>query len=77
MDEYLEDYLDPNNSEELISEYINSIIQDNGIMLSLEPISDSMTIDRLGDLYDEFSWAKPYEMIMPIKDSNGNIRYTK
>ena len=77
MDEYLEDYLDPNNSEELISEYINSIIQDNGIMLSLEPISDSMTIDRLGDLYDEFSWAKPYEMIMPIKDSSGKIRYTK
>ena len=77
MNEFLEDLLDPNNPEELQAEYLNSIVSDIGIMLSLEPISNSMTIDQLAKIYDEFSWAKPYEMIMPIKDSNGNIRYTK
>lgn len=77
MDEFLEEMLDPNTSEEYKSEYINSIINDSGIMLSLEPISNSMTIDTLGKLYDEFPWATQYEMIMPIKDSCGNIRYTK
>lgn len=77
MDNYIEDILDPNNSEEMIAEYVNSIVQDSGIMLSLEPISESMTIDTLGAIYNEFTWAKPYEMIMPIRDSAGNIRYTK
>lgn len=77
MDEFIEEMLDPNQSEEYKSEYINSIINDEGIMLSLEPISDSMTIDKLADIYNHFTWAKPYEMIMPIKDSNGNIRYTR
>lgn len=77
MDEFLEEMLDPNQSDEYKVEYINSIINDGGIMLSLEPISDSMTIDKLADIYDYFTWAKPYEMIMPIRDSNGNIRYTK
>lgn len=77
MDEFLEEMLDPNSPEEYKTEYINSIINDSGIMLSLEPISNSMTIDKLGAIYDEFKWAIPYEMIMPIKDSCGNIRYTK
>lgn len=77
MDEYLESLVDPNNSEEFKEMYLNSIVKDNGIMLSLEPISNSMTIDQLSKIYDEFRWATPYEMIMPIKDSNGRIRYTK
>jgi len=77
MDEFMEEYLDPTNTEELKAEYLTSIVDDRGIMLSLEPISESMTIDKLGAIYDEFSWIRPYEMIMPIKDSNGNIRYTK
>ena len=77
MDEFLEEMLDPNHSEEFKSEYLNSIVNDGGIMLSLEPISDSMTIDKLANVYDTFTWAKPYEMIMPIRDSNGNIRYAK
>lgn len=77
MDRYIEDILDPNNSEELMTEYVNSILDDNGIMLSLEPITDNMTIDKLGKLYDEFTWATPYEMVMPIRDSNNKIRYIK
>ena len=77
MDEMLEEMLDPNNPEELKEEYLNSIVNDSGIMLSLEPITDSMTIDDLAKIYDEFAFAKPYDMIMPIKDSTGKIRYTR
>ena len=77
MDEMLEEMLDPNNPEELKEEYLNSIVNDSGIMLSLEPITDSMTIDDLAKIYDEFAFAKPYDMIMPIKDSTGRIRYTR
>lgn len=77
MDQFLEELLDPNNPISFKEEYINSIVNDSGIMLSLEPISNSMTIDQLAKLYEEFPWAKPYQMIMPIRDSNGNIRYTK
>ena len=77
MDEFLEEMLNPSVPEEMKEEYINSIVHDNGIMLSLEPISNSMTIDILKDLYDEFSWAKSYDMISPIKDSKGNIRYCR
>lgn len=77
MDEFLEDLLDPNNSEFIKEEYLNSIVKDNGIYLSLEPISNSMTIDTLGELYDEFSWIRPYNMIMPIRNSNGKIRHVR
>lgn len=77
MDEFIEEMLDPNNPEEFKAEYLKSIVDDSGIMLSLEPISESMTINKLSNIYDVFSWAKPYEMIMPIKDSTGNIRYVK
>ena len=77
MDQYLEEMLDPNNSDDFKEEYLNSIINDRGIMLSLEPITNSMTIDQLGKIFEEFPWAKPYEMIMPIRDSTGRIRYTK
>ena len=77
MSEFLEDLTDPNNSDFVKESYLNSIVNDKGIMLSLEPISNSMTIDQLAKIYDEFPWAKQYEMIMPIKDSNGRIRYTK
>lgn len=77
MDEALEQMLDPNNSETEKEEYLKSILSDDGIMVSLEPISNSMTIDSLAKVYDEFSFAKPYNMIMPIKDSTGKIRYTR
>lgn len=77
MNECLEDMLDPNNPEELKEEYLQSIVNDKGIMLSLEPISNSMTIDLLAKMYDEFNWAKQYQMIMPRKNSNGDFIYTR
>lgn len=55
--------------------YLKSIFENNGIVLSMEPISDSIDIDILFDIYKEFRWVKQYQMITPIKDSNGNIRY--
>jgi hypothetical protein len=54
--------------------FINSISTDEGIMLSLKPISESLDIDKLNDIYKEFPWATQYKISVPIKDSNGNIR---
>ena len=74
MDEYLENMLDPTSPAEIMM-LLDSIITDNGIVLSLNPISDSVTIDRLNQIYKAFPWIKQFTMSMPVRDSNGNIRY--
>ena len=66
-----------NCDDELKKSFVDSILDDGYIALSNRPISESMTIDRLSQMYDEFPFATQYEMKSPIKDSNGNIRYVK
>ena len=55
--------------------YIQSLCEDNGILLSLRPISDSVTIDDIAKIYKEFPWINQRTLTVPIEDSNGNIRY--
>lgn len=76
MDEFLENALDTTSPQEAAM-LMDSVIQDNGIVVSLKPISDSITIDILNSIYKEFPWIKQFTMLMPIKDSNGNIRYVQ
>lgn len=62
------------NEEEL--EYlIDSIIDDGMINLSLRPIMDNMTLDKLDLIYQRFPWIQQTQLIVPQEDSNGNIRY--
>lgn len=68
---YTIDKLDENDK----AAFLNSIMSDNGIMLSMRPITDCIGIDHLAKLYDEFPEAKPYKVQIPQKDSMGNIRY--
>lgn len=68
---YTIDKLDENDK----ATFLNSIMSDNGIMLSMRPITDCIGIDHLAKLYDEFPEAKPYRVQVPQKDSMGNIRY--
>lgn len=77
MDTYLEECIDPNNEELFKEMYLESLYDTGGIAVSLEPISDSITIYDLDNLYSMFPMAKQYEVLSPIKDSNGNIRYVK
>lgn len=53
--------------------FVESI--DKGIYLSLEPISESMDLDKLALIYDKFKWITPCYLKVPIKDSVGNVRY--
>lgn len=55
--------------------YIESIIAEGGsIHVSALPISESFDIDRLDALYQEFPWIGPLKCLVPMKDSEGNIR---
>ena len=57
--------------------FVDSVLQDNCINVSVEPISESFTIDKLAIMYDKFPSISQYELEVPITDSNGNIRYIK
>lgn len=69
-----ENILDLKSYQELEG-LVNSIMSDDYIYLSVAPIDDNMTIDKLEMLYDEFPMARARRLITPIKDSMGNIRY--
>ena len=55
--------------------FIDSILEDDAIVLSLEPFTTTVNIDTIAEIYKEFPWIKPYEVTVPLEDSNGNIRY--
>lgn len=73
--EYIDKKLDEWSDEDKVN-YIAGISNENGIYLSIEPMSESMDIDRLQKLYDEFPVALD-NIIVPIKGSDGRIRYSK
>lgn len=57
--------------------FLESILSDGAIHISAKPISEAMNIDQLNDMYKAFPWVKQQEIEVPMKDSNGNIRYLK
>ena len=64
-----------NAKPEELDEYLLSIFN-QGIRVSLKPISDNMGIDKIDAIYKDFAnIAKPYTITVPVIDSNGNVRY--
>lgn len=57
--------------------YIDQCIEDGYIYLSNKPITESMSLDKLNEIYKEFPFIKQYDIHTLIKDSNGNNRYIK
>ena len=57
--------------------FIESIIGDDAIYLSLEPFTGIVDIDRIAAIYKKFPWIKPYTVSVPLEDSNGNTRYVE
>jgi DNA-directed RNA polymerase beta subunit len=55
--------------------FIESIIESGNIQLSMRPISDTMTIDKLAQIYHEFPWVEQNKVEVALRDSEGNIRY--
>ena len=55
--------------------FIDSIIADDAIFISSPPFTTPVNIDVIRAIYDKFSWITPYKVLMPMEDSNGNMRY--
>ena len=56
--------------------FIESIL-DSGIVISTQPFTTTINIDTIRQIYEKFPWIEPYQVSMPMQDSNGNIRYIK
>lgn len=74
--EYALTYIDRTNEDECKS-FIDSVLEDDGIVLSTQPFTTPVNIDTIRQIYDKFPWIKPYQVMMPIQNSNGDIRYVK
>ena len=64
-----------NMTRDELAFFIESIIDSGSIQLSMRPLSDVMTIDKLGEMYKAFPWVKQNEIEVPLVSSNGTIRY--
>ena len=71
---YLEETNNMMSREELMF-FIESILESGSIHLSMKPISDAMTIDRLAEIYAQFPWVKQNQIEVALVGSNGQIRY--
>lgn len=71
----IEKYVDSMSIDEYA--YFVESIQTNGIILSLLPITESLSIDDLNRIYQHFQFIKPYKVMTALKDSNGNPRYIR
>lgn len=54
---------------------LQSFLDNECIFLSLLPASESLTLDDLDKIYKEFPYAVQHQILAPIVDSRGNIRY--
>lgn len=49
----------------------------DGLYVSLKPISEVLTFEKLAEMYRDYSWIKPVYLEVPIEGSRGQIRYVK
>lgn len=78
---YAEDYevIGYNYDEEQFERdmYIESIIQDGFIRLSIRPMSSGINQDKIREIYHAFPFMNKHEdLLVPIKGSNGKYRMT-
>ena len=72
----LQEYKNNNSPEDLMF-FIESIVNDGAIHLSMRPISDTMTIDKLDAMYKAFPFVKQNEIEVALESSDGSTRYVK
>lgn len=79
MAKYLINFMETNYSDDDLLTIIGSMItsNDDGIYLSLKPISDCIDFDTIRKIYQKFPWIKPKELLVPMKGTNGKRRYVK
>lgn len=67
-------YLLDNWSFEFKREYLINMIEDDCIVLSMEPVSESISTDTLGKIYDRFQYVNQRYLYTPIIGSTGKMR---
>jgi DNA-directed RNA polymerase beta subunit len=70
----MRDYL-MNLSEENRILYLENLMRDGCIHLSIKPATESMDIDRLADIYKQFPFIEQTEIKVPMVGSDGKVRY--
>lgn len=73
---YLREYLSNLSDDEKMF-FLENVVQSGAIHISCKPFSESMTIGKLEQIYDEFPWIKQNVIEVPIKGSDGSIRFVK
>ena len=67
--------LDDLKDERKCAIFVAGVLQDGGIIMSIEPFTTSINLDTIRAIYDRFPWIEPFRVMVPIVDSNDNIRY--
>lgn len=70
----LKQYVDTMDDEQKAF-FLDSMIHDDHINLTVEVMKDPITIDRLDAIYKHFPFIQQLELTVPIKDSNNEIRF--
>lgn len=71
------DEMKANMTEEELQFYIESIVEDGDIHISMKPYSDLMTIDKLREMYKAFPFVKKNDTEIALQGSDGTVRYMK
>lgn len=75
MVDYTEKMISTMTDDECIEFISNATSSEKAMYIAVEPMSENMTIDKVLELYENFPWAKPEFMMMPLRDSSNNVRY--
>lgn len=77
QEEFIIDNILGELDEEGIVDFLNSVILDEGIVMSLMPLSSNIDIDKMFEIYEELGFADQYRVMTPIVDSKGNTRFVQ
>lgn len=75
----LRNYLDFGMNDDDMLTVLGSFITENedGLYLSLKPVTECVAFDKLREIYNKFSWIHPKTLYVPIKGSNGQYRFVE
>ena len=74
--EYMQKKVSLMNEYELAF-FVDSIIKDGVIHLSVRPLSNGMSIDKLDEIYKAFPFVQKNDIEVPMLKSDGTYRYIK
>lgn len=61
--------------EENKDRYFQSLMDHGNIIMSIKPMTESMSLDMLSELYNAFPYVTQRQILMPLENSSGKIRF--